>query len=400
MKYNILIKYINSIPSATEENKIDVGRIRLLCEKLGRVNVGGGYIYTSGGEFAHGVGMILESVIKGAGYSVGRITDVYNFDIKRSVYLDGAAPSVEEYTNILTYIRDILKKNKDISFLREEVVFAFCLYVCKTLGVKYVILENTCEDKALMFESCAPYNFAIIPKLYGDVKEGELELVSACIDKVNRGVVTGNNQLYNYFSGRCHKAGIRLSIHRSVDVVDEKIRQQIFLYNKREYTLKSYSDVLRDAAISTLELVDMMKNHGAKIPPSGICEGVKAAGNCGCMDVYSLSPMIICNMLGTAGQVVALREKVQNYAKKQDFKKILLCLDSDADNLFAISEFSKCEDVEIICIGENKDGALSNKDVAIKIMSEENRDALTLVLGGLDFTDAVKAALKAKTDKY
>ena len=109
MKYNILIKYINSIPSATEENKIDTARIQLLCEKLGRVNVGGGYIYLSGGEYAHGSGVILESILKSSGYSVARITDAYGFDIKRSIYLDGTSPSIEEFTNILTYIRDILK---------------------------------------------------------------------------------------------------------------------------------------------------------------------------------------------------------------------------------------------------------------------------------------------------
>ena len=39
MKYNILIKYVNSIPSANAENRIDAGRIRLLCEK-GKVTFG------------------------------------------------------------------------------------------------------------------------------------------------------------------------------------------------------------------------------------------------------------------------------------------------------------------------------------------------------------------------
>ena len=318
MKYNILIKYVNSIPSANEENRVDVGRIQLLCEKLGRVNVGGGYIYTSGGAYAHAGGLMLESILKASGYPIARITDAYDFDIKRSIYLDGVSPSIEEFTNILTYIRDILKKHKDISFLREEVVFAFCLYVSKILGVKYVILENTKRENEAIFRICAPYNFAIIPKLYGDVSETELESASFSIDHVNRGVVTGNNHLYNYFSGRCHKAGIRLSIHRSFEPVEEKMRGQTFIYNKREYTQKSSSAMLRDAAISTIELVDMMKNHGAKIPPSAVCDGIKNAGNCGMLEIISLSPMIISDVSSNAGEIEALSQKLLEYCEKSN----------------------------------------------------------------------------------
>lgn len=397
MKYNILIKYVNSIPSATKENKVSVERIQLLCDLLGRVNVGGGYIYTSGGMYAHGCGVMLESVLKSSGYPTARITDAYGFDIKRSIYLDGASPSIEEFTSILTYIRDILKKNKDISFLREEVVFAFCLYVCKTLGSKYVILENTSEDTRSIFEICAPYNFAIIPKLYGDVSDGEFELVSSCIDKVNRGVVTGNNHLYNYFSGKCYKAGIRLSIHRSFEVIEEKMRQQTFLYNKREYTVKSSSSVLRDCAISTLELVDMLKNHGAKIPPAVICDGIKNAGNCGCLDILSLSPMIVSDISSSQGQLSLVRERVTEYCQKSNLSGVSVYFDSaSSDNADMIrSAFETAKDINFV-----DTSGYSNKEIAEKIMSPENGNSLTVLLGGLEFTENIVGALKSKMDRF
>ena len=393
MKYNILIKYINSIPSATEENKIDTARIQLLCEKLGRVNVGGGYIYLSGGEYAHGGGVILESILKSSGYSVARITDAYGFDIKRSIYLDGTSPSIEEFTNILTYIRDILKKHNDISFLREEVVFAFCLYVSKILGVKYVILENTCESTRSMFEICAPYNFAIIPKLYGEVDDTQLSRVSSCIDKVNRGVVTGNNHLYNYFSGCCHKAGIRLSIHRSVDIIEEKMRQQTFVYNKREYVLKSSSAVLRDCAISSIELIDMMKNHGAKIPPAAICDGIKNVGNCGFFEVVSLSPMIICDNSSGFGQLELLCQKLSEYSKKSNLDGVAVCTEPSSDAI--CKAFSKLE-----CVSYIDSAGVSVNELADKILDKQNMSKLTVILGGLEFCENVKSAVKSKMDKF
>ncbi len=410
MKYNILIKYVNSIPSADAENKIDIGRIHLLCEKLGRVNVGGEYIYIPGGEYAHGGALILESILCSASYPIARITDAYGFDIKRSIYLDGISPSVEDFTNVLTYIRDILKKNKDIHFLREEVVFAFCLYVCKTLGVKYIILENTREDNGQMFEVCAPYNFAIIPRLYGEADDNKLYSVSACINKVNRGVVTGNNHLYNYFSGRCHKAGIRLSIHRSVEIIEEKMRQQTFIYNKREYCLRSSSSILRDYAISILELVDMMKNHGAKIPPSAISDGVKNAGNCGCLDVISLSPMIISDISQTREHLEILGQRVKEYCQRGNLDGIFLCLeDSSLDKVGQIADvFSQYGNLSLAfvgahnCIDEGCGHSVypSFKKMADEIMSTERKNCLTLILGELDFTENMKNAIKAKMDRF
>ncbi len=398
MKYNILIKYVNSIPSASKHQEISIGRIQLLCEKLGRVNVGGGYVYLSGGGYAHGSGLILESVLKSSGYSCARITDAYGFDIKRSIYLDGEPPSIEEFTNILSYIRDILKKHKDVGFLREEVVFAFCLYVCKTLGAKYVILENTREDTRGMFEICAPYNFAIIPKLYGDVSDGELESVSGCIDKVNRGVVTGNNHFYNYFSGRCHKAGIRLSIHRSFETVDEKMRQQTFAYNKREYTLKSSSALLRDCAISVLELVDMMKNHGAKIPPSAISDGVKNAGNCGLFEVISLSPMIISDISSSCGQLDMLADKIDEYCEKSNLGGVLVLFESKSDEgaKRIADSFTKCKSLRLACVGEGHCDYSTVNEAAEKI---GDKDILTLILGSPEFTEGIKGALKARMDR-
>ncbi len=405
MKYNILIKAVNSIPSANAENKVDIGRIRFLCDKLGRVNVGGGYIYTSGGEFAHATGLMLESVMKSAGYSVGRITDAYGFDIKRSVFLDGISPSIEDYTNILTYIRDILKKNKDIAFLREEVVFVFCLYVCKTLGVKYVILENTRRDTTPMFEVCTPYNFAIIPKLYGEASESELDYVSRAIDKVNRGVVTGNNHLYKYFSGRCHKAGIRLSIHRSVDVVEESMRRQIFMYNKREYVLKSSSATLRDSAISVLELIDMMKNHSAKIAPSAISDGIKNAGSCGLFEVISLSPMIISDASSSPALIDQLAERVIDLCGKNKLSGVCVCFDTAGayTSAYLSDAFSKIPNVELCTVAGLAEGNVkayaSYKDIALGVLSAESGGRLTLILGGFDFTENVKNAIMAKMNR-
>lgn len=394
MKYNILIKYINSIPSATKENGIDISRLLLLCEKLGRVNVGAGYIYTSGGAYAHASGTVLESVMKASGYTVARITDAYGFDIKRSIYVDGVSPSIEEFTNILTYIRDILKKNKTVTFLREEVVFAICLYVSKILGAKYVILENTREDTKGMFEICAPFNFAIVPKLYGTVSQDELDRVASCINLVNRGVVTGNNQHYNYLSDKCHKAGIRLLIHRTTRVVEEKMRQQTFVYNEKQYTLRSASPLLRDATVSVFELAELMKDHRIKISSAAISGGIGSVGNCGCFEVLSLSPMIISDISSSCGQLELAYEKLCEYSQRSNLSGVVAICESDGYADMLKDVFAKEKSLRIIDAS-----SVSYRELAESILTPENREKLTFILGGLEFTEGLGGALKTAMDR-
>ena len=102
MKYNILIKYINGFPSVNDGEQISLDRLSLICNMLGRVNIGNGYIHIGGGAYAHASAMALESILCEAGYSVCRISDAHSFDVRQSVYINRETPSIEDYTEVLT----------------------------------------------------------------------------------------------------------------------------------------------------------------------------------------------------------------------------------------------------------------------------------------------------------
>ena len=127
MKYANSIKYINSFERAGDSSLISQKRIRNLCEQLGRVNLGMRYISLPKSTAGHACAIMLESVIKAAGYKVGRITSTADFDPKASIFIDRAVPDINDMNKSVAEIRSFIKSNPDESYYKEEVVFALSL---------------------------------------------------------------------------------------------------------------------------------------------------------------------------------------------------------------------------------------------------------------------------------
>ena len=68
MKYVNSMKYMNSFESAGDLSLVSQKRIRDLCSDLGRINVGTSGIFLPSGQASHATAVMLESVIKNAGY--------------------------------------------------------------------------------------------------------------------------------------------------------------------------------------------------------------------------------------------------------------------------------------------------------------------------------------------
>lgn len=400
MKYNILIKYINSFPSVKDGGSISSTRLSLICDLLGRVNIGEGYIHIFGGAYAHASAVALESMLCEAGYSVCRISDVHGFDIKQCVYVNREIPGIDDYTDVLTHIRSILKKQSDVPFLREEIAFAFSLYISKIMGCKYVILENTTSVGDTLSAICPKYNYAIIPKIYESVTEESLDLKCKAIDKVTRGVVTGNNNLYRYFSDRCQRSGIRLSIHRAFEVVGESNRSRIINYGGKEYKLKSTSDILCDAVISAIELVEIMKIQGAKITPAKMVEGINSMQCGGFFEIISSSPLIVADMSYTSGEMNIAFSKLLPMLDKGGIKNLMIC--AQTPELYDRASICANEKIDLSSLNWNTvEGNEEKKysNIAKRIIDEGKKSASILLLGSYEFICGVKAAFVLMMNK-
>lgn len=398
MKYNILIKYINGFPSVNDGEHISMERLSLICDLLGRVNVGDGYIHIYGGAYAHASAIALESILCEAGYSVCRISDAYGFDVRQSVYINRETPSIDDYTNVLTYIRSIVKKHSDVQFLREEIVFAFSLYMSKLMGCRYVILECTTSVGDTLSAICSKYNYAIVSKIYESISPEMLDARCKSIGRVTRGVVTGNNSFYRYFSDRCQRSGIRLSIHRSFDFVSESNRSRIINYGGKEYKIKSSSDMLCDATISAIELVEIMKSQGAKIPPSKMVDGISSMSCAGFFEIMSSSPLIVADTSSCGGEVNLVLTKLSAALDKGGAKKLSVCAESEELGNMAKSFES---DIEISVMDTYGDDATEQKKYSriAKMIIEEGKSSSVLLIGSCEYIAGVKSAFVLMMNK-
>ena len=156
MKYANSVKYLKSFDLSGDISEISAARVAGLCRDLGKINVGPKFIHISGASASHGCALFIESIIKNAGYRVGRINTAYKFDIMKTVYIDRQIPVIDDYNKAVAAIRQIVNKKSGEIYKREEIVFVFSLMVCMLEGCEFVILEECINEYPGLFEICAP----------------------------------------------------------------------------------------------------------------------------------------------------------------------------------------------------------------------------------------------------
>ena len=298
MKYANSLKYINSFDGASTPSELSNKRIRELCEALGRINVGARFISVAGNSAGHASAVMLESVIGKAGYRVGRITSDAGFDSRATVFINGEIAAIEDYNKCVAEIKRVVLGTSDTRYLREEVVLALALLLCRLNGCEFIILEGLTDKDISMDAVCAPYDLVIVPTEYSSEYSAGIKASCECIKRGVREVVCGNQKsaVYSEISSGCMMVGARLNVTAkpAFCVSEVTARRAVFSYADREgYVIKSPSLILRDCAMLVIESALALRRDGVKMPWGSISEGLESANNTGCFDIVSLSPAII-----------------------------------------------------------------------------------------------------------
>lgn len=386
MKYTNIIKYVNGFNKASDSLQISQARLEKLCERLGRINIGDGYIYMYGGGYAHACACAVENMMLSAGYGVCRISDIYSYDITKYVYINSEPLKTESIVEIFATIRSAVKKLQGEEFLYEEIMFASALYAAKVFGAGCVILENSSDIGCVLSNGCKYYNYAVIPKFYSPATEEELQNCAKVIEKVNRGVVTGNNSYYKYFSSQCQRFGIRLSIHRSYECVTDEKNNVMLNYGKN-YRLNSPSEIFADAVISAIELVELMKVHGIKLPPKNMVDGIEKLPRCFLMEKISINPQIMLDVSSTVGEIKLLCDKLHELSGDK-LKSINVWTDNKDVVEKCFNEYCKELQITVNSMLENE----KFKGLALRIIKCNDDGVLNIVIGSFEFASKLKDA--------
>ena len=129
MNYVNSLKYMNSFEPISDGADVSASRVSELCERMGRINIGTRYIAIPSGVCGHVCAVMLESVIKSAGYGVGRIDLGQCNDSRASILVDGAYLSTENYNKCVAELKSAVSKSPDTVYRKQEAVFVLSAMV-------------------------------------------------------------------------------------------------------------------------------------------------------------------------------------------------------------------------------------------------------------------------------
>ncbi len=342
MKYANSLKYMNAFREAEDPSLLSVRRVSELCSELGRINLGVRAVWLPSGSAGHATAVMLESVIKNAGYRVGRVTSAGGYDSRTSVYLNGEQASIDDYNKSVSELKNVISQKTGEEYFKEETAFVLSLLLCRIHGCEYIIFEGTTEHTYSFDSVCAPYDLIVIPPMYDDRKTGKsTDIVCDAIKRGVREVVSGNQRsaIYDRISSACLNSGARLNFTAkpTFSATEVSSIKLMFSYAERDgYMLKSPSLLLRDCAMLVIESALAIRRNGIKMPWGSITSGFASVQDTGCFDMISVSPAIVTDtaespdeikmLLGTSEQVLGKTEDmafcVSNLSRYELYEKL------------------------------------------------------------------------------
>ncbi len=376
---------MNSFEVADKLSDISQKRIRELCADLGRINIGTSSIFIPSGAAGHATAVMLESVIKSAGYKVGRITSVGGYDSRAVVYLDGEIAEIEEYNRAVAELKAAVLKNPEEAYFGQEVCFTLALLLCKMHGCEYVIFEGTSDRDHSLDTICAPYDLVVIPTVL-DYDEALTKIACDAIRRGAREVISGNQKknIYDMISNACVTGGVRLNFTSKLGFEVESLSsiRLGFSYGGRDgYTIKSPSRLQRDCAMLVIESALAIRRNGIKLPWASIASGLASATGTGCFEVLSASPLVLVDSAETEAEVELFISTLEEIFGEGKPEELSLCIPADAMRL--LSTLGERRLNSVILVGESA-GEIPDGAVVCRDATEASREIAALMRSGKD----------------
>lgn len=318
MKYANSLKYADKFKSAKDRSDLSVARLGELCNLLGKVNQGAKHIFFSGGCGSHGCAELTSSILQSAGYRVGHLSNIYGYDVRKSVKINGRMPSIDDCNRATDIIKQVLNKNENRDYRKEEIVVAFALVVFMIEGCDFVLLEESTENDGELFDVCSPYDLLLIPSALTDIPgKDRMERIRKIIKHVRHEVVSGNQRtdIFNSISSMCSNSGIRITMPAKTRFIglSETPRKITFEYKEKGgYTLRSGSYMLRECVVLAIELSYAIRRIGMKIPADSIIKGIENAGCSGYFEILTACPTLITDMCCEDAELLLLAKNIND----------------------------------------------------------------------------------------
>ena len=402
MKYVNSLKYMNGFATAEKPTDISLRRAAELCNLLGRVHIGNKIIYLPAGSIGYATAVMLESVIKQAGYRVGRITSSFGADSRSAVYIGCERASIDDYNRAVAEIKAAVSGSPEQSFCKEEAIFAMSLLICKMNSCDYVILQGMSDEKSGLASLCAPYDLVIAPTVCG--QDGSVKPLCDAIRRDAREVISGNQRksVYDLITAACFSCGARLTFTSKSSFDTEALSsiERVFSYGGRSgYRVKSPSDAIAECAMLAIESALAIRRSGVKLPWTSISAGLASAMGMGCFEIMSASPLILLDSSENEGELELLLSTLDNVFDEKELTGMAICIPAQVEKLAARLE--KYQPSSLIAVGEKTPGEncecrlfpKNARDAARLIVQNMKRGIDTVCFGSVAFTCEIKGEI-------
>lgn len=386
MNYSEAMKYLNGI--AAKGSIYGLETMREFLEEFGNPQENLKCIHVAGTNGKGSVIAFLDSVLRRAGYKVGRYVSPAVLEYREKIQINGEYISEADVAGLVTEIKEVANRGRKATVFETETIMAF-LYFSRQ-KCDYVIVETGlggAEDATNVIKSPFVSVITSISKDHMNILGDTLEEIASCkagIIKANRPAVVMKQpaSVLKVFEEKCNKSDSELIVsdYEQVELLDNSISYRRFDY-------KDYKDMvislvgkyqINNAALA-LDVISELRRQGIAISNEAIYDGMATAewpARFSCLDDGKV--MFFADGAHNADAARTLKETIEEYFFD---KKLIFIMGVLADKEYeSIIKITASLAEYIYTITPDSPRALSAEDLktAVSRVNKRVEKALTL----------------------
>lgn len=407
-------------------SKLELLRIKKLCELLGNPQKELECIHIAGTNGKGSTSVFINNILLDAGYKVGLYTSPYIYEFNERIQLNNTPITDTEFVDVMNKVLEQVKIMLEEGYEHPtefELITAAAFLYFKQKECDYVVLEvglGGTYDATNVIETPILSVITSISKDHTDYLGDTISEIAKnkCgIIKKNCPVVTYMNQESDALSvikdtAKEKNADLTISDGTTLKIIKCSLSGNEFIYNGEKYETELIGKYQIYNAITAINTVEILKKSGVLISEENIKHGFKNAKWHARFEILSKEPTIIAdgshNADGMKAFVETVKETIDSriicvfgMLKDKDYDYCLKMLSQVTDTVVVteVSENPRRESVENLSETakkyiKNVYSEKQNADALKLALSLAKKDDIIIALGSLYMMGSIKENVK------
>lgn len=392
-------------------SKLELLRIKKLCELLGDPQKELKCIHIAGTNGKGSTSVFINNILLDAGYKVGLYTSPYIYEFNERIQLNNTPIADTELVDVMNNVSEQVKIMLEEGYEHPtefELITAAAFLYFKQKECDYVVLEvglGGTFDATNIIESPILSVITSISKDHTDYLGDTISEIAknkSGIIKKNCPVVTYMNQEKDALSviketAKEKSADLTISDGTTLNMIKCSLSGNEFIYNGEKYETDLIGKYQIYNAITAINVAEVLKKSGVSITDENVRHGLKSARWHARFEILSKEPTIIADGSHNADGMTAFIETVKEAIDSKIICVFGMLKDKDYD--YCLKMLSQVTDTVVVTeVPENprRESVENLSETAKKYIKnvysqKENADALKLALDLAEKDDIIIA---------